>query len=250
MTGFPADATVFLILFARVGAMLMLLPVFSEDSVPVRIRLLIALGFSAGMYGMLGPTIAPAVRDGSALAMLVISETMVGLALGMIVKIMFYAAAMAGSIISLQIGLTSVLVPDPSQGGQASILSRALAMVAAIVCMGIGVHHLWIGSIVQSYTAFPANGLPPAEDFARLAVATSTQALGLALSLSAPLIVYGIVFNAALGLTARMAPAIQVFFIVQPLNVMFGLGLLALTIGTILSTFAEAMATFMRAAWG
>lgn len=247
---FAADATVFLILFARVGAVLMLLPVFSEDAVPMKVRLLIALGFSVGMWGMLGPTVAPAARDGTALGMIVVSETMIGLALGMIVRMMFHAAAMAGSIISLQIGLTSVLVPDPSQGGQAPILSKALAMAAAIVCMGIGVHHLWIGSIIQSYTIFPVGGLPPAEDFARLAVTTSGQALGLALSLSAPLIVYGIVFNAGLGLTSRMAPAIQVFFIAQPLNVVFGLGLLALTIGTVLSTFAETMATWMRAAWG
>jgi flagellar biosynthesis protein FliR len=245
-----AQATTFLILFARVGGVLMLLPVFSEESVPMRIRLLIALGFAAGMWGMLGATVAPFAREGPALAMVVISEMIIGVALGMVTRMMFQAAAMAGSIISLQIGLTSVLVPDPGQGGQAVILSRVLAIVAAIVCMGMGVHHLWIASIVQSYHVFPIGGLPLAEDFARLAVSTSGRALGLALSLSAPLIVYAILFNAGLGLTARMAPAIQVFFIAQPLNVIFGLGLLAVTIGAILSTFAEAMANFMHTAWG
>jgi flagellar biosynthetic protein FliR len=71
----------------------------------------------------------------------------------------------------------------------------------------------------------------------------------LGVGLAAPLLVYGIVFNVALGLAARMAPAIQVFFITQPLNLLLGLGLLAAVIGGMLRLFAEAMGNFVQSGW-
>lgn len=249
MLGLPVDATVFLVLFTRVGAVLMLLPVFSEDAVPARIRLMLALAMSAGLWGLLAAKIAPAIALESALPGIIVAELLVGLAMGMIVKIMFHAAAMAGSLISMQIGLSAAMMFDPSQGGQAPLLSKFVSVSAALVCMGFGVHHLWIGSIVQSYGLFPVGGLPPGVDFATLAVSVTGKAMALALSLAAPLIVYGIVFNIALGLSARMAPTIQVFFIAQPLNILLGLALFATVIGALLTAFAAAMAEWMQTTW-
>ena len=250
MQNLAAETTAFLILFARVGAVLMLLPVFSEEAVPPRVRLLIAFGLSAGMWPIIAPKVSAAAQLDAALPAIIVAEVMVGLAMGLIVKIMFSAATMAGSIISLQVGLSSVLVNDPAMGGMSPLLSRFIAVAAAVVCMSLNVHHMWIGSIVQSYGAFPVGGLPPAADFARLAVQVTTDATSLALSLAAPLIVYGILFNVALGLAARVAPSIQIFFIAQPLNLLLGVALLATVLGLILSTFAETMASFMRASWG
>ncbi|MCD2317076.1 flagellar biosynthetic protein FliR [Sphingomonas sp. IC-11] len=249
MDQFPVEATAFLIIFARVGAVLMLLPVFSEDSIPPRIRLMMAFGMSAGLWGLLSPhTMGPAQNE-AALPGIIIGELLVGLGLGAIVRIMFLAAAMAGSIVSLQIGLTSAIVFDPSQGGQAALLSRFVSVAAAVVCMAMAVHHLWIASIVQSYQQFPVGALPPAPDFAALALKVTTRSMALGLSLAAPLIVYGIVFNVALGMSARLAPAIQIFFIAQPLNLMLGLALLATVFGAMLTGFAQAMAAWMQAGW-
>lgn len=249
MLGLPLDASVFLILFARVGAVLMLLPVFSEDAVPARLRLLLALGMSAGLWGVLAGRITPAIQSENALPGILIAELLVGIAMGMIVRIMFAAAAMAGSMISTQVGLSAAIMFDPTQGTPAPLLGRFVGLAAAIVCMGMGVHHLWIGSIVQSYAVFPVGGLPPGHDFAALAVSVTGKAMALSLSLAAPLIVYGIVFNVALGLSARMAPAIQVFFIAQPLNILLGLALFATVIGTMLSVFGQAMGDWTLSAW-
>lgn len=250
MGAIPQDAVGFLILFARVGAVLMLLPVFSDESVPMRIRLLIALGMTVGLWGMMRGQVMPFAHNDATLPAIIIAEMLVGLSLGMIVRIMFLAAAMAGSIISLQIGLTSAVVSDPSQGGSAPLLSKFVSVAAAVVCMGLAVHHLWIVSIIRSYTIFPVGGLPPAADFAQLALNTTTHAMGLGISLAAPLIVYGIIFNVALGLAARLAPAIQIFFVAQPLNLLLGMALFISTLGLVLTGFAQAMASWLQAGWG
>ncbi len=243
------QAAAFFIVFARVGAVLMLLPVFGEDSIPGRIRMMIAFAMSAALYGVLGEPARAAVAGGAILPAVLVTELMTGLAMGMIVKILFYAISMAGSIVSMQIGLSAAMIFDPAQSGQAPLLSKFVGIAAALVCMGMQVHHLWLGAIINSYGSFPIGGMPPAHDFAQLAVAAVGRSMTLAISLSAPFIVYGIVFNVALGLAARVAPAIQIFFIAQPLNILLGLALAATTIGTMLTVFGYAMGDAMQGGW-
>lgn len=249
MDGIPVAATAFLILFARIGAILMLLPVFSEEAVPTRIRLLMALGMTLGLYALLSGRVAPIAGNAAALPGVLIAELLVGLAMGMIVRLMFQSAAMAGSIISLQIGLSSALINDPAQGGQAPLLSKFVSVSATMVCLALGVHHLWIAAVVHSYDMFPVGVLPQAAGFAQLAVGAVTRAMSLAISLSAPLLVYALVLNVAFGMAVRLAPTIQIFFIAQPLNLLLGLALFATILGPLLMTFAESMIDWLQTSW-
>ena len=246
----PQEATAFLILFARIGAVLMLLPVFSEDAVPGRIRLMIAFGMTAALWGLLSPHVLPVARaGGDALAGTILFELLIGLALGMLVKLVFLAVSTAGSIVSLQIGLTSAVISDPSSGGVATALSKLMSVAAAVVCMALLVHHSWIAAIVRSYAVLPVGAVPPAADFAQAAVETAGRSLTIAVGLAAPMLVYGIVFNVALGFAARLAPAMQVFFVAQPLNLTLGLALFATLAGSMLLAFAQTFAGWM-ATWG
>lgn len=249
MIDLSRDATIFVVLFARVGGILLLLPVFSDEAIPGRVRLLISLALTASLWGLLRQNVPPGTRSELALLGTIAAELLVGVSLGMMVRLMMQAASMAGAIISSQIGLSSVLVFDPAQGGQAPLLARFVAVGAVVVCLSFGVHHLWIGAIVRSYTWFAVGSLPPFGDFARLAVRLAAESMGLALSLAAPLIVYSIVFNVSLAFCSRMAATIQIFFIAQPLNLLLGLALLASVIGAILATFAEAMSRQMASGW-
>lgn len=242
----PLQATAFLILFARIGAVLMLLPVFSEEAVPGRIRILIALGMTAALWGLMRPVVLPAAGDEAALFGTLLVELGVGIAIGSLIKIMFQAIIMAGSIISLQIGLSSAIIYDPALGGQTPLLAKLVALAAALFCMGMGLHHLWIASLVQSYALFPVGVVPNLGDLAQVAIATTGKAMLLAVSIGGPFLVYGIVFNVALGFSARLAPAIQVFFIAQPLNLLLGIALLAVTVGAILTGFSVSFAEWMQ----
>lgn len=249
MDGLPVQASAFLLLYARIGAVLMMLPLFGEEAVPTRIRLLLGLGTTAGLWGLLSGHVLALAANAAALPGALITELLVGLALGMIIKIMFQAVAIAGSIISFQVGLSSALINDPTQGGQVPLLSKFVSMSATLVCLATGVHHLWIAAMVQSYALFPVGVLPPGAGFAQLAIAVTGKSMALAISLAAPMLVYGIVLNVALGLSVRLAPAIQIFFISQPLTIMLGLTIFATILGPLLITFADAMAAWLQAAW-
>lgn len=246
----PLAATAFLILFARVGAVLMLLPVFGEESVPGQVRLLLALGMTLALFGMMRSETEPLAAAGEvALLGTLLAELLVGLGFGLLVRMIFQAAAMAGSIASLQIGLTTALVFDASAGGQAPILAKWFSVAATLVCFAMGLHHLWIGAIVRSYDLFPAGEVPNPADWALLAGATAGKAMALAVSLAAPFLVYGIVFNTAVGFASRLAPQLQIFFMVQPLNLLLGMALLTVTAGAMLSLFATSFAGWLQGGW-
>ena len=111
------------------------------------------------------------------------------------------------------------------------------------------IHHLWIAAIVRSYSVFPVGAVPNLGDLAQLAVATVGQSFALAVSLAGPFLVYGLLFNLALGFSSRLAPAIQVFFIAQPLNLLLGLALFAGTVGTMLTVFGDQFALWLQDGW-
>lgn len=250
----PRWTMLYALVFARIGAMLMLLPGFSDDAIPGRMRLLIALGVAAGLQGLVGgyaeSSIDAIMASDAALGRMLLVELLIGLLLGGVIRLMFLAITIAGAIISLNVGLTSALVNDPSAGGQVPVLARFISVAALLICMGLGVHHLWLGALVESYATFPVGQMPPAPDFAQLALTATTGAMALGLSLAAPIIIYGIVFNTALGLAARLAPQLQIFFIGQPLNILLGLALTTAALAASLTGFAQRMGAWTQGLFG
>ena len=245
-----AEVAAFAILFARIGAVLMLLPAFGDEALPGRIRLLLAVGTTLALFPMLRPLAEPLLAGGDAgLLRILPVELLVGLAMGSLVRIIFLAAAMAGALISVQAGLTTSLVFDPAAGSHTPTLGKLVVLAATLFCLSTGLHHLWFEALLGSYAAFPPGQVPDEASWLQLAVATTAQATRLACELAAPFLIYGIVFNVVLGFSTRLAPAIQIFFIAQPLNIMLGIGLLAVTGGTILVHFADGLGAWLSGGW-
>lgn len=249
LSEYPRYLSLFMVAFCRIGGIVMLLPFFSDEAAPVRIRLLIAMGMTLGLLGLVKPAIEPIMTSPRSLPLLVVSETMVGVSLGAIMRMMFQSIGAAGSIISYQVGLSSAMVSDPAMGGQSTVISRFLLLAATLTCLSLNLHHLWIAAVLKSYEHFPVGQLPPSRDLADLAVHTLTHSLVLALSLSAPLVAFGVLFNFALALVTRMAPSLQLFMMLAPLNLLLGVALLAGTASAILSAFAAVYGDWLNTGW-
>jgi flagellar biosynthetic protein FliR len=167
----------------------------------------------------------------------------------MMMRIMFQSIGAAGSIISYQIGLSSAMVADPAMGGQTTVISRFLLLGATLTCLSLNIHHLWFAAILRSYQSFPVGELPPARDFADLAVLTLTHSLVLSLGMAAPLVAFGILFNVGLALVSRITPTLQLFMVLAPLNLLLGVGLFAALVGTILTGFATEYGDWLNSGW-
>jgi flagellar biosynthetic protein FliR len=117
-----------------------------------------------------------------------------------------------------------------------------------VLIMTTDLHHMFIAAIARSYTLFPVSRPLPVRDAATLAIQTFSGSFTLAIQLSAPILVFSLVFNIAAGLVGRAMPQFQIFFAATPLQVLLGLSLFALSLGTIgmvwLSRYRELLANF------
>jgi flagellar biosynthetic protein FliR len=223
----------FLLIFSRLGSAMMSLPGVGENAIPARFRLSIALLISALVVPVVGPTLPPLPAQPMHVAFLVITEIGFGLALGIMIRLLMSAMHVAGTVIALQAGLAAAMLFDPQQGGQSAVVSSALVFMGIALVFATDLHLLGLQAAFDSYTLFPPMQAPAFGDFADTAVKLVSDGFALGMRLAAPFIVYGIVFNVALGLLNRLMPSLQIFFIMQAPQIAFSLLVLGLSLGAI-----------------
>jgi len=205
----------FMLIFCRVGSVVMLLPGFGEAYVPMRVRLMFALIFSLLLVPVLR-TLPPVPGDVFTLITLVVAEILIGLFLGGLCRILIGAIHMAGMIIALQSSLASALVQDVTQvQGQASALGNFMGMTTLVLFFVMDLHHMVLRGIADSYTLFIPGQFPMVEDFSNHSVQMMTSSFNAAIQISSPLIVVGLILYLGAGIMARLVPNIQVFFLLM-----------------------------------
>jgi flagellar biosynthetic protein FliR len=226
----PNDVFSVILVFARMGGALMLLPGFGEVFVPSRVRLLLALAVTVVVTPLVTPSL-PSAPDGP-LAMFVAlgGEIAVGLFLGSLARMMVAALHMAGVIAGFQASLSNAQLFDPVSSEQGSLLGSLLHVLGVFVIFAADMHHMMLGALVDSYGLFVPGAPLPVGDFSAAAVRVIGTSFALAMQIAAPFIVAGMLFYLALGLLARLMPQVQVFFIAMPVQIALGFLVLALTL--------------------
>src|SRR6202008_1256641 len=236
----PALAAAFMLVFARIGAMVMLLPGLGETNIPVRIKLAIALLLTliilplhrAAYHVDIQASMMP-------LLVLMIHEIVIGIVLGATARVTLAALQVAGSVIAQQMGLGFVTSVDPTQGQQGVLVGNFLTMLGVTMLFATDSHHLVIAALNDSYAIFSPGETVAGGDIAALATRAFNAAFRIGLQLSAPFLVFGLVFNIGLGVLARLMPQMQVYFVGVPLSILAGFLILALVLAAMMGTFLD-----------
>jgi flagellar biosynthetic protein FliR len=240
----------YLLVFARVGAMMMLLPALGEGGVPSRVRLVLALAVTVAM----APTVQsayPALEPSNVLqlGLLIAQEATSGLLIGAMSRIIMSSLQTAGYLIATQTGLAYAQTVDPTQHEQGAIVGNFFSLLGAVLIFSTDLHHIAIGAISGSYKMLPPGAALPTGDMAELTIRLISASFVLGFQLAAPFLVFGFALYAALGILARLMPQLQVFFVAMPVNILFGFVLLALLLGSMMTLFlnfyAEQMGAFL-----
>jgi flagellar biosynthesis protein FliR len=235
----PALGASFLLVFARAGTMVMLLPGLGEQNISARMRLTIALILAA----VLLPLHRNAYHiDTSALGpvvVLLVEEIIIGAVLGLTARLTISALEVAGSVIAQQLGLGFVTSVDPTQGEQGVIVGNFLTMLGITLFFATDMHYLIIAALNDSYTLFEPGEVLATGDVAALVTKTVSGAFRIGIQLSSPFLVFGLVFNLGLGLLSRLMPQMQVFFVALPLSILLGLLFLVLALGSMMGLFLD-----------
>lgn len=242
----PNEVAAFLLILARVGALVMLLPGLGEENVSPRFRLTIAVLLAFVFWPFARPLYVVNAADPAGLVTLAISELAIGLALGVVARFILSSLSVAGNVIANQLGLGFVMTVDPTQGQQSAIVGTFLSLVGLALIFATDLHHLAIGAIAGTYESFRPGAFPASGDAATLAIRAVGDAFRIGVQLSAPFLVFGLIFNLGLGVLSKLMPQLQVFFIAAPLSLIAGFALLALVIGALMAVFLTGVGDTLR----
>ncbi|MBI5537755.1 MAG: flagellar biosynthetic protein FliR [Deltaproteobacteria bacterium] len=226
----------FVLQTSRVGGLIAAAPLpWKEAPVKLRAGLVLTLAFLA--HGMPGASpLEPLNATRTLLA--VPTEVLVGVAMGLVVRIAFSAADVAADAVGPLIGLAVPSVFDPLTLSSATVLSRIFGLLMALLAVLVGVHRIVISSVLASFRVLPAGSAidPSLATFPLLKMVVSTLVLGLRLAL--PLAAVLLMTQVALAFLSRAAPAMQIFSIGFAVSLVVGAGILMVSLPDVASGMA------------
>jgi flagellar biosynthetic protein FliR len=237
----PALAFGAVLVAARVGGALMLLPGLGEPEVPPTVRLCLLLALVALLLPPLSPSLPALPAAVPELARLVATETLIGVFLGFLARVATLAMAQAGQVAALMIGLSSPFQTDAVFGGQATATGRLFGLLAAVVVLNTGLYALPLGALAESYAVLPPGEGLPLDKGAEAVAGAVASSMALALRLAAPLVLGALLAQVALGLVARLAPNLQIYAVAGAGQILAGLLLLALTLPAVVPVWMAAV---------
>ena len=243
---FGVDLWASILVFARIGAMIMLFPAFGEQAIPAPVRLTFALLLTVVLAPALQPSIPAAPQDLGAAIGLVISEVLIGLAIGALSQFLVSALASAGQILGMETGLSFAQTADPTAAGTGQVISVFLGLLGIALVFATDLHHSFIGAMVDSYGLFKPGAPAPIGDLTSLAIRLAGDSFRIAVQLCAPVIFAGLIFRVGLGVLSRLIPQIQVFFVAMSVNVMGGFAISALVLSAGMLLWLDRLAHFTK----
>jgi flagellar biosynthesis protein FliR len=228
------------LVLARIGGAVMLLPGLGAPEVPGTIRLALVVALTALVLPVVQHSLPPLPAELPEMLRLLALETVVGLWLGLLARLIELALAQAGQVMALMVGLASPLQTDPAIGAQGTSLSRLFGLAATVLVLATGLYALPLRALAESYATLPVGAAAAFPGQAAAVAQGLADSLALALRLAAPLVLASVLGQFALGLLARLAPQVPVFMVAAPGQILAGLLLVALLLPVQLGTWLAA----------
>lgn len=244
----PALLLTVVFVFLRVGAAAAILPVFGEQSVPQRIRLVFALMFTVLVAPMVERLYPDEVGPNAVAIRFALADVVVGLALGISLRLFIHALQIAGTIIAQSTSLAQLfggagVEPQPA-------IAHALVFGGLALAVTLGLHVKIVQLFLISYDVLPPGQFVPAAKLSEWGVDQIVRAFSLAFSLAAPFLLAALIYNIALGAINRAMPQLMVSFVGAPAITAGGLLLLLLVVPTLLSVWHGRLDLFFAHPFG
>jgi flagellar biosynthetic protein FliR len=159
---------------------------------------------------------------------------------------MMSALQVAGATVGLASGLGFAQQIDPIASQSAAIFSGFFSLMGLLLIMSAGLHRVMLEAAADSYLIFPPGAFPPIGDASTFMIDAVSNSFRLGIQIAAPVLIFSLIFNIALGLISRLIPQVQVFMTTVPLSIILSLAAIALGLGGGLMMWLEAMETQMR----
>ena len=233
---------IFFIVSLRISSFLISSPFFSLGSIPLMVRIVAAVSITAFLFPVID---VPDLQNMSGLNIfiLILSEIGIGLSVGLILSIIFSAAAVAGEKIASTAGLSMSSMIDPQSGGQTLVLSTVLTLFLISCFLSLDGHLFIIKMIMESYIYLPIGLSVNFIDASNLAIDTFGDMLYLAALISLPVVGGLLLIQASIGVITRSAPSLNLFSFGFPIALIAVFIFLYAGVGPISDAFSDLTAT-------
>jgi len=228
-SGVEDQLWIWMLAMIRPGAAMLVAPIFSAASIPLPLRLILALAI--GIAGLNSGSLTLSAHDMLSLTgiIFVIGEVLVGLAIGFALQIGYSAAFVAGETISNSMGLGFASMSDPQTGQSTPVIGQFLSVLATLLLLAMDGHLVLISIIVSSYETLPPGAaiLSPEALYGLVEFGGTLFAMGIVIAI--PVGGALILIQLIMAMLARSAPSLNLFAVGMPVALLTGMTLLAIT---------------------
>jgi flagellar biosynthesis protein FliR len=231
VTSAQLDAWLALLAFplARILGLFAIAPIFASVGSPRTVRVLMGLAVTFALVPGLPPM--PAISPGSWSGILIVAQqTLIGVLLGLTLRIAFVAVDVAGEMIGLQMGLSFAVFYDPQTAGQSPVLSEFLSLLTTLLFLAMNGHLLALSVLAESFELLPIGTTPIAAQGLAAVVSWSAVLFSAGVLLALPVVAALLIANIAMGVLSRVAPQLNLFAIGFPVTIVSGFAVLTVSL--------------------
>ncbi|MCA1053526.1 flagellar type III secretion system protein FliR [Rossellomorea aquimaris] len=231
--------SVFLLVFVRVSAFFVTMPLFSYRNIPAQHRLAFSLVLSWVMYYTVE---SKAFEINGQYFLLVMKEAMVGLLIGFVAYMIVSAIQIAGGFIDFQMGFAIANVIDPQTGAQSPLMGQYLYTFSLLLLLALNGHHLIMDGIFYSYQLVPIDSawIPFGNStLVEYVVKTFNSMFVIAFQMAIPVVATLFLVDVALGIVARTVPQLNVFVVGFPIKIAVSFLVLFIVMGVMFEVMQQ-----------
>lgn len=218
----------FAALFLRVTGFFVAMPVIGTPSVPVSLKVLFSLTFAVIMYPVVQKTALNFNAFSDMMLWIALKEVVVGLFLGFLVRMFFFAMTVVGEIVGVSSGVAAAQMFNPATGDHNTVFESFHSMMGTVIFLILGGHHLFIAGFAQSFDFLPVTSLGFNVMSVEAVVNMGQEIIATGFRLAAPVWVAVLVANLALGFLGRAVPQINIFVMSFHVTILLAFGVLFL----------------------
>ncbi|HHF2934904.1 TPA: type III secretion system export apparatus subunit SctT [Vibrio alginolyticus] len=223
----------------RLMACFIFLPILSKQMLGTMVRNGVLCSLALFIFPMINQQSLPAETDGIWLIMILGKEVLIGLLIGFVAAIPFWAIEAAGFLVDNQRGAAMASMFNPTLGSQSTPTAVLLTQTLITLFFSGGGFVTFIYALFKSYTSWPIVDFFPTVNDAWVSFfyAQFEQLMWLGVLMSAPLVLAMFLAEFGLALISRFAPQLNVFFLAMPIKSAIASVLLIVYLGIMMDHF-------------
>lgn len=212
----------------RLTGLMLFAPFFGSSIIPVRVKAVFVIALTALLF----PSVAHAivVPTLAGWPMLIITEFLIGVGMGIATNIVFDAVQLTGQILGVQMGYSLVNILDPQSQVDTTVVAVFYQSIVMLLFLRMDVHYWLLRAVGNSFLYLPPGTAHLSGLFTRAVFQIAGDIFGLGVQIAAPVLSATLAADVVLGLLGKASPQMPLMLLGPAVKSLLGIVILAVTL--------------------